>query len=307
MKKPVIMILLTVLSTLIYLISPANSQSSFSEPSQPVEVGIWLVNIEKFELSTGSYNIDFYLWFKWQGNLSPKNYEFMNGRTTSIDTRVDRSDYTEFRIRGTFLKTLSFKNYPFDEHVLTIEIEDKLNPIENLVYVPDLKESGIDPSINIPGWNLKEWSVNVVKHQYPGNETYSRFIFEFVLARSTLSSVLKTVVPILIITCIAMLAFVISPANFGQRIGLGVTTLMSAVAFHLALSGQIPPIGYLTLADKIMLTVYALFLYSLATTARIMRLVDQKQMEKAEEINKKAIKLVPIIGFILFIGLLTLV
>ena len=264
-----------------------------------VEAGIWLVNLQKFELSTGSYDVDFYLWFKWPGNQAT-NYEFMNGRATSIDVVKSRDGYLEVRVRGTFLKSLNFKEYPFDRHMLTIEIEDKSLSSDDLEFVPNSEESGIDPKVNIAGWNIEEWTIESVKHNYPGNETFSRLIFSFTVGRSALSSILKSLVPISIITCIAMLAFLISPSNYGQRIGLGVTTLMAAVANHLALTSQIPPIGYLTLADKVMITAYGLFLYSLMVSVMVMRLVDQKRVESALKLNKESAVLVPVVaGFIL--------
>ncbi|MEM1508040.1 MAG: hypothetical protein QW262_07315, partial [Candidatus Bathyarchaeia archaeon] len=94
---------------------------------------------------------------------------------------------------------------------------------------------------------------------------------------------------------ISLLTFFISPQNFGQRIGLGVTTLMSATTFHLALLSGIPPIGYLTFADRMMLSIYAIFLYNLSVSVYIMRLVDAKKNEEAQKFNKKALKLLAVL------------
>jgi hypothetical protein len=99
----------------------------------------------------------------------------------------------------------------------------------------------------------------------------------------------------MIITAISLLTFFISPQNFSQRIGLGVTTLMSATAFHLSLLSSIPPTGYLTLADRIMLCVYVIFLYNLSASVYIMRLVDAKKMEEATKFNRKALTTLPVL------------
>lgn len=272
--------------------------------SSNVEAGVYLVNVPKFELASGSYDVDFYLWFSWTGNKTI-NYEVMNGGASSIDIIEKRDGYLEVRVRGTFLKSPNFKDYPFDRHMLTIEIEDKSLTLEELVFIPDESESGIDPEVNIAGWSIEGWRVESVEHEYPGNMTFSRLIFSFTIGRSALSSILKSVVPILIITCIAMLAFFVSPLNHAQRIRLGVTALMAAVANHLALISQIPPIGYLTIADKIMLTAYTMFLYSLMVSVIIMRRVDQKKTESAIKINRKAGILVPII-VVMILGILIL-
>jgi hypothetical protein len=78
-----------------------------------------------------------------------------------------------------------------------------------------------------------------------------------------------------------------------MRITLAVTTLLAATTFHLSMLSGIPTTGYLTLADKIMIGVYALFLYNLASSVFIMRLVDAKKPEDSKKIKGKAIKFLP--------------
>jgi len=66
-----------------------------------------------------------------------------------------------------------------------------------------------------------------------------------------------------------------------------VTTLLSATAFHLALLSGIPPVGYLTSADRMMLSIYTIFLYNLSASVYIMRLVDAKKTEEAKNSIRK--------------------
>ena len=124
---------------------------------------------------------------------------------------------------------------------------------------------------------------------------YSRFNSKLILERPIVSAFIKSVLPISVITTIALLAFFISPNNFAQRIGLGVTTLLSATAFHLSLVNGIPPTGYLTFADRMMIGIYVLFLYNLSVSVYIMRLVDKKKIEEATKFNQKALKILPIL------------
>jgi len=63
----------------------------------------------------------------------------------------------------------------------------------------------------------------------------------------------------------------------------------------------IPPTGYLTFADRMMIAIYAIFLYNLSVSVYIMRLVDKKRIEDAVEFNKKALRLLPI----LIVGVIT--
>ncbi|MDI6819437.1 MAG: hypothetical protein QMC89_00830 [Candidatus Hodarchaeaceae archaeon] len=96
----------------------------------------------------------------------------------------------------------------------------------------------------------------------------------------------KNFLPIIVITLISLLTFAISVKNFGQRVGICVTTLMSAVAYHLAALGALPPLGYLTLLDRVMLVVYTLFLYNLAVSVQAMRLVEGERWRRLKSLKR---------------------
>lgn len=100
-----------------------------------------------------------------------------------------------------------------------------------------------------------------------------------------------------------MLAFWMSPTNFTSRIGLGASTLLAAVAAHLNAANQLPPIGYLTLMDKIMIVAYALFLNNLLSMVMQMRLIDHKREQEAVKINSLMRKLMSVIIIIIFFSL----
>ncbi len=259
-----------------------------------VSVGVWLVNVERVDLAASSYRLDFYLWFRFNTSeinaSTVKEFEIVNGAPTRTPEIVrEEEGRIEYRIRGEFVKTFDFTRYPFETHTLTIELEHKRLNASHLVYEPD-SETAVDETVNVAGWEIGGFETFSVKHSY-GDEAYSRFVFSLYLKRPGLSSFVKSVLPILIITTISLLTFFISPQNFGQRIGLAVSTLMSASALHLSLISGLPPIGYLTLADRMMISVYAIFLYNLSVSVYIMKLVDAKKSEEAQKFNSKALKM----------------
>jgi hypothetical protein len=197
---------------------------------------------------------------------------------------------------------MNFKNYPFEQLQLTIEVEG-FDDITKLKFVVDENEIGTDALVNIPGWHLKGTSATVATHEYSDGSVFSRFVFSLDIERFFLSSFLKTIFPVLIITTIAMLAFWMSPTNFTARIGLGASTLLAAVAAHLNAANQLPPIGYLTSMDKIMIIAYSLFLNNLLSMVIQMRLIDHNKEKEAEKINAKMRKLMPLIIVIIFFAL----
>jgi len=277
------------------LLGTATLKTANAESAAEVEVGIWFVNVEKVDLAASSFKLDFYLWFRFDPSQislqEVKEFEFVNGAPTKYEILTE-DGYLEYRIKGDFFKTFDFTKYPFEDQQLSLQIEHKTLDYTQLVYVPDLEESNIDEEANVAGWSITSFDVGAVEHSY-GNEPLSRFVSSVVLQRPLFSSIFKSVMPIAVITTIALLAFFVSPKNFAQRIGLGVTTLLSATAFHLSLLNGIPPTGYLTFADKMMIFVYALFLYNLSVSVYIMRCVDVKREDAAEKTNKKALKILP--------------
>jgi hypothetical protein len=284
--------------------SYAQPEGAKDEPKQ-LTAGVYLINIGKIDLQTGSYDLDFYFWLSTTDTSinftkNKPTFDFMNSMNAKVDVSRVEANYYETRVKGTFLKNMDFRNYPFDKQQISVEVEG-FDTVDKLVFVPDTQASGYDSLINVPGWHLGETHQNVIVHQYP-DSAYSRYIFSFDIERAALSSFLKTIFPVLIITTIAMLAFWMSPTNFAPRIGLAASTLLAAVAAHLNAANQLPPIGYLTLMDKVMIVAYALFLNNLVSMVLQMRLVDHKREADAAKINSRMRKLMPVI----VVGLLSI-
>ena len=271
-----------------------------------VEVGIWLVNVEKVDLAASGFKLDFYLWFSFDPNQidieDVKEFEFINGAPSKYEITAEPEEgYLEYRVRGDFIKTFDFTHYPFENQDLSIQLEHKHFNSSQLIYFSE--NAQIDPEATVTGWNIVNFEPIIDEHSY-GNESYSRFSSKLILERPVVSAFIKSVLPISVITTIALLAFFVSPTNFAQRIGLGVTTLLSATAFHLSLVNGIRPTGYLTFADRMMIGIYILFLYNLSVSVYLMRLVDKKKTEEAIAFNQKALKILPILIFVVIVVLI---
>jgi len=264
--------------------------------TQPVEVltGVRLMNVQKVDLTSNSYTLDFYLWFSYdpaQVSLAQvKEFEFLNGAPSMTVVYVDEEfGFLEYRVKGDFVKTFDFSRYPFESQDLEVKLEHKNMNTTALVYVAD-PDSSKDAGVNVVGWDLTGFNVYATEHTFSDN-AMSNFVFDLQVTRPFFSSLVKNVLPVTIITIIGLLTFLMHPKNFGQRIGLAVSTLMSASAAHLSLLNALPPTGYLTLADRMMIIVYIIFLFNLASSVWIMRLVDGNRMEDAIKFNGNAVKI----------------
>jgi hypothetical protein len=256
-------------------------------------------------LSASTYRLDFYLWFSFDPSkisaADVSQFEFVNGQPNIKQIDVNDS-YLEYRVTGDFLKTFDFTNYPFESHTLYIELEHENLDNTQLVFDID-NTSYIEPTAGVSGWDVGSLQTQVLTHSY-GVQSYSRPEFDVVLSRPLVSGIIKNVLPLAIISGISLLAFAMAAEDYNNKMALGITTLLSATAFHLSLLSGLPPTGYLTFADRMMIAVYILFLFNIGSAVYLMTLARKNKKEQANAYNSKAQKILPILVIVLAITII---
>ncbi|GIU69463.1 MAG: hypothetical protein KatS3mg002_0699 [Candidatus Woesearchaeota archaeon] len=299
-----ILSLLLIFPLLLLSISLVNAQDN----SKDVKVGLYILNLGKFDTSTGAFTADFYLSMRCEDRCSPENFEFMNGRATSIDKIIDEPNEKFYRIQATLNSRVDLVKFPFDRQKMQIIIEDKKNTIDKLRYVPDKEQSGIDDAVLFTGWYIDGWDVTVDDHEYEiYDEIYSRYTFNINISKIFLNSFIKTLLPIIFIMLVALSSFVIDPDKIATRVAMISSALVASVMFHVSITNQIPPVGYLTFADKFMMLTYAILLVSFVINIIIFDFQERKKEKIVEKIHKTTeysmLIIVPLIYIIFFLVL----
>ncbi len=279
-----------------------------SSPEE-VTIGVYVLNLGKFDIATGSFTIDFYLSMKCQTECSIADLEFNNGRSTTIDTLIDEPNEKFYRIQANLNSPVALYKFPFDNQQLSIILEDKTRTIEEVIYVPSHDETGIEPSIVFAGWNIDGWLVQANEHYYSVyDETYSQYIYTISISRIALNSFLKTFLPVFFILIVVLCTFLIDPDKVAQRITMVSSSLVAAVMFHVSINNQIPPVGYLTFADKFMILTYFILLLSFIIAIALLELQEQKKSLLVEKLHKITeylmFLIVPLLYILLFYLLL---
>lgn len=271
---------------------------------QDVGVGIYALNLGKFDVATGGYTADFYLSLKCDSNCSPGNFEFANGRATSTDLIIDKPTEKFYRIQANLASPVDLRRFPFDRQKMQIVLEDKKNTIEHIKYYPLIEESGIDDSVLFTGWNLDGWNATVNEHHYaPYDETYSRYTFSVDISRIFINSFMKTILPVIFMLIVVVSTFLIDPDKITTRLTTAGSSLVAAVMFHISISNQIPPLGYLTFADKFMLLTYLVLLASFIISIALLELSESGKKELAEKIHRRTEWAVFIVVPLMYIAL----
>lgn len=240
-------------------------------PPQKVFVGFYLNRLVNLDLKLNTYWLDFYMWFRWKGDLDPADtYEFMNGFEKWGQTIVseneeprllpDGSKYREYHIEMEFHHPFHFQAYPLDVQTLRISIEDKTHSTKALQYIPDTANTKYNPEFFIPGWQVDKQNIWASTHAYTtnfgmktvNNDSYSHLNYDLKITRSPRHlHIFKLFSPVVIILVMVLVIFFIPISFFESRVEIAITGLLSLIALQMVLNETLPPVGYLTLTDKI--------------------------------------------------------
>jgi hypothetical protein len=277
-----------------------------------VKVGIYVLSIGKFDVASGTYTVDFYISMTSVDgrDMGDARFEFMNGRATGApDKLIDKPNEKFYRVQANLMTNVDLRRFPWDKHELPIIIESATRGKTELIYEIDEKQTGLDPSILFIGWDLDRSRAKgeVRDHVYEiYGETYSQVVFKLPIARLMFISSLKTFLPIACFLLISFVSLLATIDKLDTRVGMNTAMLIASVMFHLSISNQIPPAGYLTIADKVMIATYLSIGLNLFLSVTMMRWMQLKQEDRAKTLRERSFSIVPAVAAVSYLVAFTL-
>lgn len=296
-----------------------------------VTVGVFVNDIQDIDLAADSFTADFYLWFRWKGDvdptdsIEPMNSNAMQNTTTSETGGVagkalypapldmpDGTKYMAFRYQGVFSRKMSLENYPFDQQNLVILFEDQNEDIRDLEFVPDTTPAAISPLVTMPGYEIGQPTLTVKPHRYPTNfgdlaapqeAKYSRIAITVPVSRDPLPYLVKIILPILIVILITSLIYMIPARLEDSRTGIGVTAMLTIVALQWTTDSNLPSVEYLTLLDLIYIVSLVYVLIAMGYTVLASR---RHAHEAAEALSTSLDRRVGVISLVAYVLVITL-
>ena len=251
-----------------------------------VKVALYMLSLGKLDLDRATVPADFYLTFDCAAKCPPIDFEIMNGRIAGLTKVEDLPNRKMYRIFAELRPRIDLRNFPFDRQTVNVIIEDKGLEKGDLTFLPNLAKTGLDDDIALPGWTIGAWQAAAVDHDYPiMGEAYSRYSFSMEVSKPVWNAFLKTLMPIVFIFLIVTFSYVIPVEKTDNRLGAATAALIGSVMFHVAITNQNPPLGYLTFADKVMLVVYGYLFLTIAYNVFIYELVQRKKEDTARGVH----------------------
>lgn len=236
-----------------------------------VKVGLVVSKVREYTIQTGLFLAEFFLSMTSDKPMPTITLEFTNGRDEECKVLADTVTFKLFRCGGTFQSPVDVRKYPFDTQHLTIEIEDSVYGVDAVVFEPDPARTSLDEGFFVAGYGVASVGAHAFKHGYPArfdrDDLYvSRYKFDVGIDRFATSAAFSVFVPAFIIVLISLFGLWVPPSELEVRANAGAPMLAAAVLFHYSLIQSLPATGYLTRADKLMLSVYVCLLLNIATT-----------------------------------------
>lgn len=235
-------------------------------------VSIQVLTIGEIDTKASSYDMDFVLSITsddvdFTKCPPPSEWIFTNGYVDKTWGESITPHYYKLNMHGIFHNEMDFRNYPFHELTLVI----KMGPpypytIQNTKFINNENFSGIGfAGEYVAGYKIGEPRIQILEVTTPF-ATFPHFMMSIPLSSDEGMVFLKKILPVLILGGFGYSTYFLSSRILQDRLTILGTVFVGAIFFHAAiLLAEIPPVSYLTIADKVMISIYSAFSFVLVT------------------------------------------
>jgi hypothetical protein len=145
---------------------------------------------------------------------------------------------------------LDFRDFPLDTHEWLFTIWPTVSRSDEVVFHPIARMTGIAGRLSIQGWSVGVPRATASTTMREGRVgTYARFDVTMEVRRNWVYYAWKLGLPLTLIVLMAYGVYFIPATAVPQQVGLGMTGMLTLIAYMLMLGNALPRISYLTRAD----------------------------------------------------------
>lgn len=272
---------------------------------QVVHISAYMIDFSKFSVEDGSVDANFYLHISSDSPISLADLEIMNGKISSVNTLTDTPLEKEYRVYSVLTMDPNLRRYPFDRHIIPLEIEPHSRNEREMVLVIDRDQSGLDHGANLPGWEFTGTSSIIHNETYSIEQVpYSRAVFLYGIERDGVSTILKFFLPVMLIIIVSLSSLMMKVSS---RLGLNASMFLAAVLIHWRVADAIPLVAYTTFLDVFMIITYGTLVMVLISGILILKFAESKDTARVDKVNYWSLRIIPpvciTLYFLLFLSL----
>ena len=265
-----------------------------------VHVGVYIDRIADLSLRNSSWQVDFYVWFRWSDRrLNPgASFQVIDGeiirRALETEHEENGEKYALYRVQARISKFFGIQRFPRDDHLLTLRIEDTESYVNEMLYVPDVEGSSVSSRVEIPGYDIIPLDPVEKPHSYKTQRgdprvaedfraTYSQLIYGISIQRPGWALYMKMFLGTFSSVAIAMLAFLVHPAMSGPRFAVGVGAFFAGVASTYVVSNLLPQNGQVGLTDYVTSISLVTIFLTIVTSAISVTVHEREGLSEARQ------------------------
>jgi hypothetical protein len=188
---------------------------------------------------------------------------------TTVHVHPDGTVHMNRYYRGTVAGNFDLHEFPLDRHKLDVDLEATDYESDEVVFtVGEVKAA--NPAHTVPhGWKLNEISAETAETTYARiHETYSLLRVTVDVSRDPHFYFWSIVLPLIPIVATAWSVFWMDPKEFSSQVGVGITAMLTVVAYRITIDSSLPPLTYMTRMDYFLLVCQTfVFIAFVATVA----------------------------------------
>ena len=224
----------------------------------------------------------------WNPRIMITNKQFFVRKTFPDIVRVTSEGVVTYSQRyvGPLSQPLRLSEFPFDQHVFTIQFASPGYSNEEIRFVaspsrrdPELVGGGIATKLSLPDWEIVKYVVETRPYMPTEDVEVPGFVFEFMAKRYVTYYLWHVIMPLVFIVIMSWGGFWIDPTNAGAQIGVSTSAILTLIAYRFMLSNLLPRLPYMTRMDLFTLGSTALVFLTLVEvliTTKLVRIEKEK-------------------------------
>ncbi|MEA1889482.1 MAG: hypothetical protein U9N50_06865 [Pseudomonadota bacterium] len=277
-----------------------------------------ILDVDKIDSAEQNFTLNLYMIFRWQdpslvhdgpGDVVRSLSEIWNPRLTIMNTQrrwANTKDEVEItpqgevtyrlHIFGSFSQPMDLHDFPRDQHVFEVPVVAAGYRQGEVVFTPLLgRDSFMEKNLSVADWEISKMKGEPRMVALANGIKLPGFVFSFEGRRLLHHYVVKAIIPLVLIVMMSWVVFWIDPKNATNQLGVAVTTVLTLVAYHIALSGRLPVIPYLTQMDKFLFSSTLLVFLSLIEVVVTSHFAATDRLSRARRIDRTARWFFPIL------------
>lgn len=229
--------------------------------------GVFINRINSFDVKEGNAELDFWYWAISTGEAaSLQNLELSNGKMEPVGDAVTQKQDGKFYVSRRYIAqvkcALDMVRFPFDKQRVMLSFEDSELTSDQMVFLPDVANSGIDTVFRMNEWEIEKIEYRVGVHHYSSSfgyldipsgqgSDYSQFNVIVTLDRrgSFWQKVFKYFWAVVVSVIVGMFSLLIRACDLDGRFGMAVGALFANVGCSFLLSDSLPQSPCVSLAE----------------------------------------------------------